>query len=949
MWKHKFRGAHTNGRIRKRPSRQVRPVELDRLELLDRRILPAVTATFSAAQGVLTVTGDALDNTIAVSRNAAGSIVVNGGAVKILGGQATVANTTLIQVFGLDGNDNLSLDETNGALPNANIFGGDGNDTITGGSGNDQLFGQAGDDTLLGKGGADLLFGGDGNDVLTGGSGNDQVFGDSGDDRLIWNPGDGSDLNEGGDGVDTVEVNGGNGAETFTVTPNGTRVRFDRVTPAPFSLDIGTTENLDVNMNGGDDTFTASNGLAALISLTVDGGAGNDTITGGDGKDVLIGGDGNDLIDGGRGNDVAFMGDGNDTFVWNPGDGSDVVEGQGGADTLQFNGSNVSENIDLSAEGSRLRLFRDVANITMDVTGVEQVNVAALGGADNLTVNDLSGTGVTGVNVDLAGSPGTGTGDGQSDSVIVNGTAQADTVQITGSGSSYTVAGLPAIVTVQGSEGANDQLVVNALGGNDSVTAAGLPASVVGLSVDGGAGNDTITGGDGNDVLIGGDGDDLIDGGRGNDVAFMGAGNDTFVWNPGDGSDVVEGQGGADTLQFNGSNATENIDLSANGSRLRMFRDVGNVTMDVNGVEQVNVVAMGGADTLTVNDLSGTGVAGVNVDLAGTPDSGTGDGQADTVIVNGTSGADGIKVFGSASGISVTGLAASVHISGIDPAIDNLTVNALAGNDMVDASGLKANAIALTENGGDGDDDLVGSAGNDLIIGGRGNDMAQMGAGDDTFVWNPGDGSDVVEGQSGNDTLQFNGSNVSENIDLSANGSRLRMFRDVGNVTMDVNGVEQVNVVAVGGADTLTVNDLSGTGVTGVNIDLAGTPGSGTGDGQPDTVIVNGTNGNDTIIVAGNASGVAVLGLAAQVNITGSEAANDRLTVNALSGDDVVDATGLPAGVIGLTEDGGDGDDVLIGSAGNDTLTGDAGDDVLIGGPGQDVLDGGTGNNILIQ
>src|SRR5262249_5908639 len=148
---------------------------------------------------------------------------------------------------------------------------------------------------------------------------------------------------EGGDRTDTVEVNGGNGAETFTVTPNGTRVRFDRTDPGPFSIDIGTSENLVVNMNGGDDTFTASNGLATLISLTVDGGAGNDRITGGDGNDVLIGGDGNDVINGGRGADVARMGAGDDTFVWNPGDGSDVVEGQGGHDTLQFNGSNIGE------------------------------------------------------------------------------------------------------------------------------------------------------------------------------------------------------------------------------------------------------------------------------------------------------------------------------------------------------------------------------------------------------------------------------------------------------------------------------------------------------------------------------------------------------------------------------------------------------------------------------
>ena len=60
-------------------------------------------------------------------------------------------------------------------------------------------------------------------------------------------------------------------------------------------------------------------------------------------------------------------------------------------------------------------------------------------------------------------------------------------------------------------------------------------------------------------------------------------------------------------------------------------------------------------------------------------------------------------------------------------------------------------------------------------------------------------------------------------------------------------------------------------------------------------MIVNGTNGDDAVTVAGDASGVAVLGLAAQVNITGAEAANDRLTVNALGGDDVVDASGLSA------------------------------------------------------
>jgi Ca2+-binding RTX toxin-like protein len=85
------------------------------------------------------------------------------------------------------------------------------------------------------------------------------------------------------------------------------------------------------------------------------------------------------------------------------------------------------------------------------------------------------------------------------------------------------------------------------------------------------------------------------------------------------------------------------------------------------------------------------------------------------------------------------------------------------------------------------------------------------------------------------------------------------------------------------------------------------------------------------------------------VNVTGSEAANDRLRINALAGDDVVEASSLAAGAIQLTEDGGDGDDVLIGSDGNDVLLGGAGDDVLLGGLGTDVIDGGDGEDIEIQ
>ena len=68
------------------------------------------------------------------------------------------------------------------------------------------------------------------------------------------------------------------------------------------------------------------------------------------------------------------------------------IEGQDGIDTMHFNGANIAENIDISANGGRVRFTRDVANITMDLNDVEHIDFKALGGADNIVVNDLSGT-----------------------------------------------------------------------------------------------------------------------------------------------------------------------------------------------------------------------------------------------------------------------------------------------------------------------------------------------------------------------------------------------------------------------------------------------------------------------------------------------------------------------------------------------------------------------------
>ena len=157
---------------------------------------------------------------------------------------------------------------------------------------------------------------------------------------------------------------------------------------------------------------------------------------------------------------------------------------------------------------------------------------------------------------------------------------------------------------------------------------------------------------------------------------------------------------------------------------------------------------------------------------------------------------------------------------------------------------------------------------------------------------------------------------------------------------MDLDNVETIDVNAKGAADIITVNDLSKTDVNKVNIDLGGADGAG------DTVVLNATNADDAITITNNNGVVTVSGLPQEVTISNFEA-GDRIVINGLGGDDVIEASGL-TGML-LTANGGDGDDVLIGSAGDDTLTGGAGDDVLIGGPGFDILDGGTGNNILIQ
>ncbi len=841
---------------------------------------------------------------------------------------------------------------------------------------------------------------------------------------------------------------------------------------ADFSFDRTTFTAIDVQARGGDDEVRVDqvNGAFTDEQITMDGGAGADTLLGGSGAETMIGGSGDDLVDGNQGQDLALLGAGVDRFQWDPGDASDVVEGQGGKDAMDFNGANIGENIDVSANGGRVRFFRNIANITIDLDDVEAINFRALGGADNVVVNDTAGTDLQTVDVNLAAS--LGGGDGQPDNVTANGTAGPDSFAIGSAGSEILVSGLAAALQVSDSEEANDNvnvatlggedtitmgvgatsgpapinfdggdeqdvatysgtpgadsigvvangseasvespgtarfdviaesLVVLGLGGPDTITGSGNLAPLTALTLDGGADGDTLLGGNGADRLLGGSGDDFVDGNQGQDLALLGAGVDTFQWDPGDASDVVEGQAGKDVLDFNGANIAENIDVSANGGRVRFTRNIANITMDIDDVERINYRALGGADNVVVNDTAGTDLQTVDVDLAASI--GGGDGEPDNVTASGTAGADHFTVGSAGSEVLVSGLSADVQVANGEEANDNVNAAGLGGEDTIamgvgatsgpapinfdggndldvatysgtpgaDSIGVVANGseasvessgtarfdviaeslvvlglggpdtitgsgnlaplTALTLDGGaDGDtllggngaDRLLGGGGDDLVDGNQGQDLALLGAGVDRFQWDPGDASDVVEGQGGKDAMDFNGANIGENIDVSANGGRVRFFRNIANITIDLDDVEAINFRALGGADNVVVNDTAGTDLQTVDVNLAASLGGG--DGQPDNVTANGTAGPDSFAIGSAGSEILVSGLAAALQVSDSEEANDNVNVATLGGEDTIAmGVGATSGPAPINFDGGNDLDVATysGTPGADSI-----------------------------
>lgn len=488
------------------------------------------------------------------------------------------------RIQGLGGADTL-----NGAAGSDVLEGGAGADTLNGGAGNDFLFGEAGADTLNGDANDDTLNGGAGDDAVNGGAGNDMIQ---------YTIGDGSDTMNGGADNDTLAIVGATGDDVLDVRYNGTRI---------ITVEGGGVTNVEVinaNLGGGSDTLNYSTTVAAVaiaVNLTtgvasgmntltsienVTGGAGNDSIIGNGNANVLTGMQGTDTIDGAGGDDIfiAVAGDGNDTYIGGQGidfynlanttSAATVNLGTGTATSTQIGTDSLSgvEGVLGSFAGDNITGSAN-ADILDGGAGADTINGDAgndtlSGGAgNNDVVNGGAGNDLIIYNFG-DGTDASYDGGADTDTLRINGTAGANTLNVVWNGTRLSSFNGTTLVNIEA-------VTADLLGGNDTLNYSAT-AAANGITVNlatgtgsgftqlagienavGGAGNDSITGDDGANTLNGGGGVDTLLGGVGNDTLSGGAGND--ILDGGLGDDALNGNAGDDTFVFAGTFGRDTI------------------------------------------------------------------------------------------------------------------------------------------------------------------------------------------------------------------------------------------------------------------------------------------------------------------------------------------------------------------------------------------------------
>ncbi|HYD67955.1 calcium-binding protein [Azospirillum sp.] len=855
----------------------------------------------------------------------------DGGLIAAWGGQDGAGYGVQLREFGNAAGG--------GSSPFIIIEGTAGNDALTGGGTRERIYGRDGMDTLSGGAGDDILFGGNGQDVLDGGTGADLMLGGAGDDIYLVDQAGDTAWEDAGDGVDEVRA----ATASYTLSANIERLTF--VGTGAFA---GTGNALDNTIRGGaaDDVLSGNAGNDSL-----DGGAGADTLAGGTGNDVYVVdspadvvveavGEGTDevqtilpaytlganlerLVYTGSG---AFAGTGNAGANYIQGGfGNDSLHGGGGADTLVGGAGNDiyiadAGSVVVEGAGGGIDEVWSTANAYALDIEVELLTFVGSG--------DFAGTGNALANI-IRGGAGNDT---------LMGGAGADTLIGAAGNDVYSIGEAGDVVTEDASGGVDEvRTTLNAysLGANlENLTFEGGGAfSGTGNALDnllrGGAGNDTLVGGAGNDTLVGGVGTDRLSGGTGDDLYTIDTAGTIVVELDGAGIDEVR----TTLASFRLSNAVERLTFVGTGA----FNGAGNASDNtiIGGDGNDTITGAGGADRLE----AGAGDDLMYVDGADTFIDG-GDGF-DTVYVQGAAGATVDlatarieRIFGGvgADRLSAAGATAGVYVNGGD------------GTDQLTGS-----AFADTLGGGDGDDTIGAGDGNDTITGGTGADQLVAGAGDDLMYV---DGADtLIDGGDGFDTVYVQGI-VGATVDLTA--SRIervfggagddRLSATTGGLAVYVNGGAGNDQLAGGsqgdtlaggdGNDTVNGGDGSDTITGGAGADQLV---AGAGDDlmyvDGDDTLVEGGDGFDTVYVQGTVGAIIDLAAAGIERIFGG-VGSDRLS-----------AAGAGAAIYVA---GGDGDDQLTGTAYGDTLAGGNDNDTIEGGDGDDTITGGVGADRLV-
>lgn len=858
-----------------------------------------------------------------------------------------------------------SLTTTIPGSPAAELFGGDGNDTLTGSTAGDTLWGQNGTDTLNGGDGDDNLVGGAGADVLNGGNG--------------------VDIASYEDASSAVTVNLGSMGSNSGDASGDTYNSIEIVIGSKFS-----------------DTLIA----ASSISATLDGAAGNDTLTGGSAADYLYGGIGDDTLNGGGGADLMVGGAGNDTYTVDNASDSVVEAGSEGVDLVQ---SSITYTLSLNVENLTLT---GSSNINGTGNALDNV-ITGTSGNNTLTGNDGNDT--------LNGNGGVDTlvGGNGNDIYYVDG---SDTVtELTGGGTdevrstiTYTLGNFVENLVLLGSSAINGtgNSLANVITGNSAAN-----------SLTGNDGNDTLDGGAGNDTLIGGLGDDtyVVDSasdtvtevsGQGTDIVRSSAATYTLAANVENlvliGSSAISGTGNSAANVLTGNSAANTLD--GLGGADTMLGGLGNDTYVVDTASDVvTELANEGIDTIRTaltytlganienlvltgsSTVNGTGNGLNNTITGNSADNTLNGGVGDDILIGGgggdvLNGGDGFDIasyetstaalwidtreptsewwFGDAGWdtfLSIEAFRLSAYDDSVTINIDNFTVYGGDGNDYISTWGL--NVVSYGEGGNDtlygdvgqdrlhggtGDDELHGDAGDDQLFGDDGNDNLHGDAGHDVVYGGVGqdsvfggDGDDILFGENDDDDLEGEAGN--DIIYGGAGADWLRggegndvLYGGAGDDVMD--GTQGADAYFGGdGSDMVTYYDAT-TAVTFNNALAASTyTGDAYGDTFHDVEVYVGSAFSDTITVQEN--GVTVW----------ADDGNDSITATGLAvhleGENGNDTLTGGAGVD--TVFGGDGNDTIYLGNGDDTASGDAGNDIMYGQDGSDSLQGEAGNDLI--